>query len=133
MRIAYLNTDEVNQALAERMALACGAVVQIVLPKEPAPDSQFDAILYNLDEVPRAERSVLLEGLRLARPHSPAAVHSYDLTDEQVGTLRRSGIAAARRLSADLVRSLRKAARQRRENVPPADTGTGLTWVNLAR
>jgi hypothetical protein len=119
MRIAYMNTDEVNEALAEQMAVACGAVVRTVLPKDPAPDGQFDAILYNLDDVPREERSVLLGELRLGRPHSPAAVHGYDLTDEQVRTLEQSGVAAALRLSADLVCSLCKAAQKRRESVPP--------------
>ena len=80
MRIAYMNTDEVNQALAERMAVACGAVVRTVLTKDSAPDGQFDAILYNLDDVPRAERFVLLEELRIGTPHSPAAVHGYLLS-----------------------------------------------------
>ena len=98
MRIAYMNTDEVNQALAGQIALACGAVVRTVLPKDPAPGGQFDAILYNLDDVPREERSLLLEELRLGKPHSPAAVHGYDLTEEQVRTLGQSGVAVAPRL-----------------------------------
>ena len=134
MRIAYMNTDEVNEALAEQMAVACGAVVRTVLPKDPARDGQFDTILYNLDDVPRAERSVLLEELRLGRPHSPANVHGYDLTDEQVRTVGQSGIAAGRRLSADLVRSLCRAARKRRENVPHGacgSRGSGQGDLNL--
>ena len=108
--------------------------MRTVLPKDPAPGGQFDAILYNLDDVPREERSVLLEELRLGKPHSPTAVHGYDLTDEQVRTLGQSGVAAARRLSADLVRSLCRAARERRENVPPGacgSRGSGQGDLNL--
>ncbi len=57
MRIAYLNKDEVNQHLAERMAAEYGAVICKLLSGEPFPDGLFDAVLYNLDEVPRDERS----------------------------------------------------------------------------
>jgi hypothetical protein len=133
MRIAYMNTDEVNEAMAEQMAAACGAVVRTVLPKDPAPDGQFDAILYNVDDVPREGRSVLLEELRLGKPHSPAAVHGYDLTDEQVKTLGQSGTAAARRLSANLVRRLCRAARKHRDSAPPDENATELTSVTLAK
>ena len=131
MRIAYMNTDEVNGALAEQIAVACGAVVRTVLPKDPAPGGQFDAILYNLDDVPREERSVLLEELRLGKPHSPTAVHGYDLTDEQVRTLRQNGVAAARRLSAGPgSQSVQGGARAPREC--PA-RGVRVTWIRSGR
>ena len=53
MRIAYVSTDEVDQALAARIAAECGAVVCNLLPHDPPPDGLFDAVLYNLDDVPR--------------------------------------------------------------------------------
>jgi hypothetical protein len=112
MRIAYINTDEVNEALAARMAAECGAVVCEVFPKDPPPDGQFDAVLYNLDDVPRDQRSALIEGLCLGAPEHPTAVHGYDITDEQARTLRRNGVAVARRLHVVLLRSLCKSTRE---------------------
>ncbi len=133
MRIAYVSTDEVNQDLAARVAAEFGAVISARLPNDPPPDGLFDAVLYNLDDVPRDERSALLEGFRSGKPVHPTAVHGYDISDEQLRTLNRRGVAAARRLHRDLVRSLFAAARQSRETVPPDDAQTDLTWVNLVK
>jgi len=133
MRIAYASTDEVNQDLAERMAAECGAVVCKLALGDPSPGGLFDAVLYNLDDVPGDERAELLEGLRRDKPAHPTAVHGYDITDEQARTLNRNGVAAARRLHRDLLRSLFTAARQSRETVPADDDSTDLTWVNLVK
>ena len=118
MRIAYMTTDEVDQALAARMAAECGAVVCALLPKDAPPDGLFDAVLYNLDDLPRDERSVLLDGLRRARPDRPTAVHGYDITDEQARALHDNGVAAARRLHLRLLRSLLTVARRERRRSP---------------
>ena len=96
MRIAYVATDEVNQALAAQMADKCGAIVCHLRPGEVHPDGLFDAVLYNLDDMPRDERSAFLEGLCLGKPDRPTAVHGYDITDEQARTLNRNGVAASR-------------------------------------
>ena len=133
MRIAYVSIDEVNQALAEQMAAECGAVVCNLLPKDPPPDGLFDAVLYNLDDVPRDERPALLEGLRRGEPGQPTAVHGYDITDEQARTLRqercgRCATPAPRPLPA-CSRRLDRAARLSR----PTSDSTDLTWVDLAK
>ena len=138
MRIAYVNTDEVNQDLAERTASEYCAAVCILVPEGPPPDGLFDAVLYNLDEVLRDQRSALLERLRQATPHRPTAVHGYDITDEQARTLRRHGVAVAQRLHPALLRrlctaGLCKAARRSRATVPSDGALTDLTWVNLAK
>ena len=39
MRIGYVATDEVNQALAARMAAKCGATICHLRPGEVLPDS----------------------------------------------------------------------------------------------
>ena len=65
------STDEVNQSLAERMAAKCGAVICKLLSRESPPDGLFDAVLYNLDDVPPDERPEVLEGLR-RRQTSPS-------------------------------------------------------------
>ena len=133
MRIAYVSIDEVNQARAERMAAECGAVVCKVEPKDPGPDGLFDAVLYNLDDVPRDQRSALIEGLRRGESDHPKAVHGYDLTDEQARSLHQVGVLVARRLDFGLFRSLLEAAQRSREAVPTGSDSTDLTWVNLAR
>ena len=132
MRIAYVSTDEVNQNLVERIAAECGVVLCKQLPEDPSPDGFYDAVLYNLDDLPRAERSALLEGFRGGKPDHPTAVHGYDITDEQASILSRNGVAVARRLHPGLLRSLLTAARQNPQTVRQDDTETDLTWVNLA-
>ncbi len=133
MRIAYATTDEVNQSLANRMAAECGAISCHLRPEDVPPYGLFDAVIYNLDDVPRELRPAFLEGLCLDSPHCPTAVHGYGITDEQGRTLNRNGVAAARRLHSDLLRSLFTAARQKLETVPQDDTKTDLTWVNLVK
>jgi len=133
MRIAYVNTDEVNQDLAERTASDYCAAVCILVPEGPPPDGLFDVVLYNFDEVPRDQRSALLERLRQATPHRPTAVHGYDITDEQARTLRRHGVAVAQRLHPALLRSLCKAALRNHATVPSDGALTDLTWVNVAK
>jgi hypothetical protein len=133
MRIAYVSTDEVNFALAVEMAAEYGAVVCQRLPGDPLPDGLFVAVLYNLDDVPRDERSALLEGFRRGRPGHPTAVHGYDITVEQARSLSRNGVAAARRLHPGLLRRLFTAAFENLDNVPSADAGTKLTSVDLTR
>jgi hypothetical protein len=133
MRIAYVNIDEVNQDLAARMAAKCGAVVCGLLPQDPAPDGQFDAVLFNLDDVPRDQRSALVEGLRQGKSGHPTAVHGFDISDEQAETLRRDGVAVSPRLHAGLLRRLCEAAREIQKPVQPEDASTDLTWVDLAK
>jgi hypothetical protein len=133
MRIAYVATDEVNQALAAQMAAPCGAIVCHLSPGEVPPDGLFDAVLYHLDGVPREQRSPFLSGLGLGAPDCPTAGHGYGITDEQAQSLGRHGVAVAERLRPALLRSLCKAARRIRATVPPDDAPTDLTWVNLAR
>jgi hypothetical protein len=132
MRIAYVSTDEVSQDLATRIAAKFGVGVCKRLPKDPTTNDQCDAVLYNLDDVPRTERSALIEGFRRGKLDRPTAVHGYDITDEQARTLSRNGVANARRLHSELLCILFTAARRSRETVPPDGDSTDLTWVNLA-
>ncbi len=133
MRIAYVATDEVNQALAARMADECGAVSCHLRPGDVPVYGLFDAVLYNLDDVPGAERTAFLEGHCLGTPDCPTAVHGYCITDEQAEALRRHGVAVAQRLQSALLRSLCKAARRSRATVPPHNAPTDLTLVDMAK
>jgi hypothetical protein len=128
MRLAYATADEVNRALATQMAAECGAVVCHVRPGDAPPEGLFDAVLYNLDDVPSDQHAAFLDGFCHDPPVRPTAVHGYGLADEQADTLRRHGVAAAQRLNLRLFRSLCKAVRKTRASVLDADA---LTWINL--
>jgi hypothetical protein len=133
MRIAYVNIDEVNQELAVRMAAKCGAIICGLAPWDSPPDGQFDAVLYNLDQLPRQRRAALLDELLRDSSRRPVAVHGFDLTEEQVEVLTRRGVTAARRLHIGLLRNLFRAARDSRAATVQEETRTDLTWVDLAR
>jgi hypothetical protein len=133
MRIAYMSTDEVNQELATQMAAKSGATVCGLLPQGPPPGGLFDAVLYNLDDMPKAQRSALVARLRRGEVDHPTAVHGYDITEEQAGTLCQCGVVAARHLNVGLFRNLLEEARRRRKAAIADSEPSDLTWVDLVR
>jgi hypothetical protein len=132
MRIAYLTTDEINLILAKKLARRLGASISMVGTGSPVSTDRFDAVLHDLDAVPRDQQSTFIEWVGLGRADRPTAVHGYGITDEQAEALRRKGIAVAQRLDTRLIRGLVEAARRSRETVPPDDGSIELTWVNVA-
>jgi hypothetical protein len=131
MRIAYMTTDEVNQALVAQLVTECGAVVCTLVPRDPSPDALFDTVLYDLDNLATDQRFALLERLGRGQPDRPTAVHGYAITVEQAMALNRNGVATSRRLRPRLLRRLLSAVRRVRETTPPDAAATELTWVNL--
>jgi hypothetical protein len=129
MRIAYLTIDEVNLARAVKLADRWGGTISLVRPGDQTATTGFDAVLHDLDVVPRQQRNALLEDFYDNPPARPTAVHGYGLTDEQAETLHRHGVVVAQRLHAGLVRSLCRAIRRSRVIVHAVDTPT---WINLA-
>jgi hypothetical protein len=122
MRIAYMTTDEVNLALAVRMARLCEATVDDLRPADKAGHRRFhfDAILYDFDVTPPHERSALIAEILSGTPRCNAkAVHGYGLSEEQAETLREGGVTVAWSLDLDLIRSLHDAALRNLETVPP--------------
>jgi hypothetical protein len=117
MRCAYLTLDEVNRDLAGNLAGALGMGLDILSLRDAAPDGQFDAIVYDLDFLPRDDRERVLARLRARRATEPVAVHSYHLSDRHKSLLRRRGVIVARRLSPQLF-ALLQAACQRATDVP---------------
>jgi hypothetical protein len=133
MRIAYITTDEVNQSLAAGIAAKCGAGICAPLPQNPMLDGQFDAVLYDLDDLQKNKRGEFV-ALILSSPSTcPRAVHGYDITDEQAKALRHLGVVVGQRLRSGLIRSLCTAAQPGRVTVPPDRERTELTWVNLVK
>jgi hypothetical protein len=107
MRVAYLTTDEVNEQLAQQMAVACGVTLCPLAPKDAPPDGECDAVLYDWDYLPiEWQREVMAELLSSPLPH-PVALHGYNLEDGQVEVLRRNAVVVYRRLQPRVFRSLR--------------------------
>jgi hypothetical protein len=125
VRIAYVNTDEVNQAVAAQMAVKLGAVVCDLHPKDPPPDGMYDAALYNLDDVPKHQRDDVLEEILRGPATCPKAVHGYDLSEDQAALLRLRGVAVAQRLQLGLFRILCRTVLQNMASVPPDDALLG--------
>jgi hypothetical protein len=133
MRINYINTDPVDQALAEEMATSFGAVVISQYPKDAPGDGRPDALLYNLDEVPRQHRREVLERILHGQPACPRAVHGYDLSDAEALSLGLHGVAVSQRLEPGLIRLLCRAVHRRQSSIPPDDALGDETWTSLRR
>jgi hypothetical protein len=133
MRIAYVSNDEVNRELAARMAAELGAAFYTMHPHGPAPEENFDVVLYNLDDLATHDQAVLVEGLRRGAGQRPTGVHGYDVTDEQASNLKRIGVATSRRLHRNLLRGLCTAALQHHQALEYDESSADLTWVNLEK
>jgi hypothetical protein len=131
MQIAHITTDEVNQALASRVARSLGAVMIPLGPVEKPTHVRFDAVLWDLDRLPRDRRRAILDEIRSEATALPTAVYGYCLSEQQAAQLRFHGVAVAQRLHATLIRTLATAVRQNLAAVPPDDAMTELTWINV--
>jgi hypothetical protein len=119
VRIAYLTRDEVNQHEALTFADAQGVNLDIEARPENISGRQYDAVIYDPDSFPADERSANLTTVLACPVNSPVAVHSYDISPEQLDLLRRRGAIVARRLGAGVLARLLAAIRdaQRQQTV----------------
>lgn len=99
MLVVYLTVDDVNQDLAAALAEYCGVTLRPVSFRDWPLEEPFDAVVYDLDSFPAAERDEILGKLLEHLSHRPAAVHSYNLGEDQVSRMRRNGVAVHRRLA----------------------------------
>ena len=109
MLIAYLTTDEVNQAVAAQMAEECEAAHYPLWQRDRPPEGRFDAVLYDLDYLSPPQRQEVLRGLLGSPPPYPVAVHSYHLDEDEVRGLLQNRVAVGRRLDLGLFTALRQA------------------------
>jgi hypothetical protein len=130
MRIAYINTDDVNRAVAARMARTLGVVVWDLHPKDPPPDGMYDAVLYNLDDMMRHRGGDVLAEILRGPSTCPKAVHGYGLSEHQAATLRLRGVAVAQRLQLDLIQTLYRTSVLNLVSVPPDDALVDETWID---
>jgi hypothetical protein len=104
--LAYLTTDEVNEATVARMALAYDAIVVPFYPKDAPRGAQFDAVLYDLDCLPADRGRKLLGDLLSAPTEKPAALHSFNVDEGLRQDLQRKGVSVFRSLRPDCLRRL---------------------------
>jgi hypothetical protein len=110
MILAYLSHDEVNLDLVRRLARAAGLHACPVFAKDAPGAGPFDAVLYDLDSLPPAERERALRRLLLGPLPRPAAVHSYHLEWGEVQALRGRGVGVSRLLHERVIAGLVLAA-----------------------
>src|SRR5262249_22232563 len=96
MRVAYLTTDEVNEQLAQEMAIRCGITLCSVAPKDPPPDGEYDAILYDRDSLPIARQREVMAELRAGPLPHAVALHGYNLEEVMAAALNRNTLAVYR-------------------------------------
>jgi hypothetical protein len=119
MRISYRTTDEVNLDLAMRLAENCAMTLDVLWPKDPAPDGLFDVVLYDLDCLSPREREEVWEAL-LDRPvQSPVAVHGHCLEERQMLFLRQQGVVAAQNLGQEIFAGMRLMVGRMGNGTPP--------------
>jgi hypothetical protein len=109
MRIAYLSTDEVNADLARRWASTCSCEVIPLWPRDPLPNGDYDAEIYDLDFLPPTLRQQVLTNLLSGPLHCPVAVHSYGLSEQHASDLRARGVFVWSRLERVILVLLRRA------------------------
>ena len=98
MRIAYLTMDEVNADLARRWADIINADVFPLGPRDPLPNGNYDAAIYDVDMLPECLRNKVLTMLISGPILCPSAMHSYNVRKRDVQALRARGVIVQRRL-----------------------------------
>lgn len=107
---AYMTTDPLNEEDAGQLAGAAGLTLHLQFPKDPAPDGQFDVLIYDLDHWDPERRAETVAALTREPLLHPVAVHSYQLREQQITALRDNGVLVCRRLEPDVVVQLAQAA-----------------------
>src|SRR5262249_28461141 len=76
MRVAYLTLDEVHQDLAMRLAENAGMIRYPLSPRDPPPDGQFDAVLYDWDYLLPEQKQAIFSQLCSGRSSFPVVLPS---------------------------------------------------------
>jgi hypothetical protein len=114
MRIAYLSTDEVNKDRALRLAAQWQVTVCPLEPRDPSPDGEFDAVLYDWDHWPADRRPKGLTHTAAGPRRQLVALHGYRLGQAQARALRRGGVLLFDRLESRTFLDLQRAVNQAR-------------------
>ena len=100
MQIAYLTQDQVNAAVATRMARRLGLTLVVLAVKDADQAVAADSLVLDLDHLPAECKSKLLFRAGGGQLWSGVSVHSYNLARSEVRDLRTAGVMVHRRLTA---------------------------------
>ena len=100
MFIAYISLDEVNQDLVTRTVDEHFETMATFASRAEMASWPCDAVIYDLDCLPRNDRERVLDELMGDPVRRLAAVHSYNLEPAEKRRLRRNGVIVRRRLHA---------------------------------
>ena len=99
MTIAFLTLDEVNSALADKIASDRDIDIRLFFPNDLPLNGRFDGVLYDSDYWPTDRAEKLLRKLMHFPLSTRVGVLSYNLTREQITALRGNGVMVFHRLN----------------------------------
>jgi len=101
--IAYLTHDEVNAALARRLAERRDLILMVIPVKDAELAAAAEVVILDLDHLPAEFKRELFERIGVRKFRHNLAVHSYNLSDSEKTALLAAGVRVVRRLSAALL------------------------------
>src|SRR4051794_15573435 len=100
MLIAYVTHDEVNAAVAARLARRHGLELIVLSVRDAEQAVAADRLVLDLDHLPPESRSKLFLRAGAGNLRPGVVVHSYNLAPGEDRALRSAGVVVARRLTA---------------------------------
>jgi len=101
--VAYVSHDPLNSSDTEALLAARGACMAPLWLRDPRPNGEYAAVLYDFDFLPPADRERILKELTAAPLTGRRGVHGHSLEDEQIEALEARGVVAARALTPGLI------------------------------
>ena len=132
MLFAYMTSDETNQDNALQMADDCDIVLCSLPPEKVVGNSDWDAVVYDWDYLPRRRQEELLRELLSGRHDAPVAVHGYNIDDEHVAGLRRRHVAVFRTFQPEILWLLQLLAARATSEAPLLQDEAKATHRNRA-
>lgn len=103
MQIAYITHDEVNTALANRLAGRLGLKLTVHTLINADQAVAADHLLLDLDHLPEECKSSLIDQAASGKVRGGIMIHSYNLKPGEKKILRAVGARVARRLTARIL------------------------------
>ena len=103
MQIAYITHDEVNTALATRIADRLGLNLTVLTLIDADQALAADHLVLDLDHLPEECKASLIDQATCGKVRGGIMVHSYNLKPEEKKVLRAVGARVTRRLTARIL------------------------------
>jgi hypothetical protein len=128
MRIGYFTLDEVNENLAQQLAVRFRVQLERLSFCDGSADQCCDARLYEVDYLAPGDRQRLFDRLTVSSSSVPVAVHGFHVCKREARYLRAAGISVFRRLQTKVFRRLIDAGRELGGS--RVHLLTGSDWLN---